>query len=660
MFKRLKIIALTCTCFLLTGYQATAQFSLIKRYHGDTLQHALEKAASDSIKVRLNYLLVNYWGLIDEKKAVPYLKQAEKLNKAYPFLIAAYPFYEGYTCWSSDKERSEALFLKAERALSRYDTPEAYFLRAKSLRNYGLHQQERHNQEALVDYVLRAIPLAKQSGDSSFTGLLYQDAANVFMNTSRFQKAAAYYEQAILFSNNGIPDYETLAYIYARAARTYIFAGQYPKAKEKLDEVERLFARLRKPIDEIEFYMAKGMYYNRLKNYQNSARSLDKGIELAKKKNEPHLLLEVYYQHYINFRDQKDYQQALNVLQLVKEELAGYSSFGISLHNKLRLYFDLSETYASLGDMPRAYKWLKDYTVLNDSVSDARLKEKIGEMEVKFQTAEKQKRINELEVARQKALLDKQAQRSTNQLLSLISFTLLLTTVFLIYYYRNVKKQTRHQLKEAEQGQELKITHALLQGEERERKRVARDLHDGLGGMLAGIRMKLSGEVKEELRNRAGIERVIGQLDNSIAELRRIARNMMPEMLVRFGLQAALKDLCESLSSKQTVVECEFYQIDAGIEPAKQIVIYRIIQELLSNAIRHAGATHIYLQCSQNENIFLITVEDDGKGFDPALLKDKKGIGLRNIENRVNYLNGKMELSTQANEGATINIEVHV
>ncbi len=175
-------------------------------------------------------------------------------------------------------------------------------------------------------------------------------------------------------------------------------------------------------------------------------------------------------------------------------------------------------------------------------------------------------------------------------MLGIISTFLLLLTFVLIFYYRNNKKLLKQkeinhqqQLKEMRQQHQLKFTQAMLEGEERERQRVARDLHDGLGGLLAGIKIKLSSQVKAE--NNAGFDRVILQLDQSITELRRIARNMMPESLLKSGLEEAINDLCESLSSDQTKIEFQAYGIQKNMPIATQANIYRIVQELLSNPV---------------------------------------------------------------------------
>ena len=156
------------------------------------------------------------------------------------------------------------------------------------------------------------------------------------------------------------------------------------------------------------------------------------------------------------------------------------------------------------------------------------------------------------------------------------------------------------------------------------------------------------------------IYKVIEQLDGSVTELRRIARNMMPESLLQLGLEVSLRDMCDALNSPATSVEFQAFSINAALPKETQITVYRIVQELLANAIRHANATEILVQCSQNENTFYITLEDNGRGFDTSMLPLQKGIGISNVKNRVDFLKGKMDINSTPAQGTTVNIEFNI
>ena len=215
-----------------------------------------------------------------------------------------------------------------------------------------------------------------------------------------------------------------------------------------------------------------------------------------------------------------------------------------------------------------------------------------------------------------------------------------------------------HQLKTLDQQRQTQVTQALLTGEENERGRLARDLHDGLGGMLAGVKLDLSRVAGEKDVPRGELHKAVDRLGKAVYELRGIARNLMSESITRSGLESALRDLCENSASPQLKIIFNAFGIQEHIAPGTQVMIYRIVQEILSNAIKHSGASKMMVQCSQEEDTFFLTVEDNGSGFDTSK-KDNTGMGLNNIQNRVSFLNGTMHIDSSG-DGTAINIELHV
>jgi two-component system, NarL family, sensor kinase len=152
----------------------------------------------------------------------------------------------------------------------------------------------------------------------------------------------------------------------------------------------------------------------------------------------------------------------------------------------------------------------------------------------------------------------------------------------------------------------------------------------------------------------------MGMLDKSIHELRRVAHNMMPEALMKFGLDTALRDFCQSIDGSGAI-KLTYLSIDvneASIPETHAAAVYRIVQELVNNILKHAGATTALVQLIRKENALSITVEDDGKGFDAAVLEKSDGIGWLNLKNRVAWLNGTIDIHTEAGKGASVNIEI--
>ena len=223
--------------------------------------------------------------------------------------------------------------------------------------------------------------------------------------------------------------------------------------------------------------------------------------------------------------------------------------------------------------------------------------------------------------------------------------------------------QQQH-IRELEKDKQLVAVDAMLKGQEDERSRLAKDLHDGLGGLLSGVKFSLS-NMKDNLiitpDNKAVFERSLDMIDTSIKELRRVAHNMMPEMLTRFGLDEALKEYCNTVNATKLVsVKYQSHGMEARLDKATEIIIYRIIQELLNNILKHAAASQTFIQLIQDNNRLNIVVEDNGAGFDTAILKNSTGAGWANIRSRVEYLKGQLDIHSDAGKGTLVNMEFNL
>ena len=195
-------------------------------------------------------------------------------------------------------------------------------------------------------------------------------------------------------------------------------------------------------------------------------------------------------------------------------------------------------------------------------------------------------------------------------------------------------------------------TQALLDGETAERVRLARDLHDGLGSMLTGIRLSL-----ENLQGTAGADVApsLDMLRESTQELRRISHHLMPNALESEGLKPALATFCRSLPA----VQFGWFGSDERVEAQMEVVIYRIVYELVNNALKHSGASQIGVQVMRETDYIAFTVRDNGCGFDTAEA-ESRGMGLRNIRDRVASGGGRILVDSRPGEGTEINVNFKV
>lgn len=226
--------------------------------------------------------------------------------------------------------------------------------------------------------------------------------------------------------------------------------------------------------------------------------------------------------------------------------------------------------------------------------------------------------------------------------------------IFVVFYQkRMIKEQMKRQVLEFEYQQ--KMLQAELESQETERRRLAGDLHDSIGGMLSTIRVGLS-TMARMLPDPQTMEQTKQMLDDTITSVRRISRDLMPSTLEKFGLGHALKELCERFQATSRI-SIQFHIIGnfEGLDKTRELMIFRIVQELLNNAIKHAQASEIIVTLEVDGWLSII-VEDNGIGFDPeAFKKDMqsgRGLGLFNIENRARLLGAKLQYGKDQKPGS--------
>lgn len=319
-----------------------------------------------------------------------------------------------------------------------------------------------------------------------------------------------------------------------------------------------------------------------------------------------------------------------------------------------RTYVDLMRqlTFAQ-GRYKEAYGYFETYSVLNDSILNGERAKQFSEREARYQSENKDNQIK----------LQAAAIRQKNTLAYVLAGLALVVILVSALAYRNHKQRQRLQqarISELETEKQLAATEAVLQGEEKERTRLAKDLHDGLGGMLSGIKYSLhsmKGALIMSPEDGRAFERSIDMLDSSIQEMRRVAHNLMPESLVKFGLDAALRDFVQSMAGTGAV-SLTYQSVgmdDAPLPQTTAIAVYRITQELVNNVLKHAAAKTTLVQLTKTGGQLSLTVEDDGKGFEQA---DAKGFGWTTITNRVAFLKGTLDLQSEAGKGTSVFIQI--
>ncbi|WP_317897929.1 tetratricopeptide repeat-containing sensor histidine kinase [Aurantibacillus circumpalustris] len=321
----------------------------------------------------------------------------------------------------------------------------------------------------------------------------------------------------------------------------------------------------------------------------------------------------------------------------------------------------LSESHSILGNYRRAYETHVKYSKLNESLLNKEKIKQIAEVRTKYETEKKEQQIT---------LLNEQNKSKAAQRNFFIAGSIILILILfgLSFYYRQRNKLARKNEQIAKEKissllkeQEIKSYDAMIEGQEEERKRIATDLHDRLGSMLSTVKI-LFGNLNEKIDihqadNQKQYDKASSLLDEAVLEVRRIAQNLSTGMVITFGLIPALEELCESITESK-ILKCKFlcYGIEERMEQHIEIGVFRMMQEIVNNVLKHAKAKNLTIQLNRTEDSIAVTVEDNGVGFD---LKEKsKGMGLKNLEGRAYKMGGTYNIDSKPGHGTISIIEI--
>ena len=331
------------------------------------------------------------------------------------------------------------------------------------------------------------------------------------------------------------------------------------------------------------------------------------------------------------------------------------------------IHLDLHDWYKELGRSEQALLHMSRYSALSDSLSRVRFSQQIAHSEIAFETERKEHRIAEQDQALRIAEAEDRRKSMQRNLSIALVAVLLVVAVVLWRSLRIRRKLAAHErelhaqrVDELMHQQEIKAINAMLEGQEKERDRVAKDLHDRLGSMLSAIKHQV-GALEHEVqlvRADQGTQytKVNRMLDEAVGEVRRISHDMIAVTLSRFGLSKALEDLCDTVRlNGRLAVELRVFGLEQRMDRALEIVVYRMVQELVSNVLKHAQATELSVNVTREPGRLSVMVIDDGKGFDPQ--GQVSGIGLGNVRARASAIGAVVRVDSTPGKGTTVSVE---
>jgi signal transduction histidine kinase len=623
--------------------------------NADSLRNAIQKSKDDTSKVGGLLKLEKYYFDSDPDSALYFNQQCEKLIdklNANTYRHACY--YEMVRLYHAKNEYRTALDYCLKGIAVDKQTGDRFQQAVLYRALFNLYHNLNVNDSA-VKYGVYAQQLTEEIGDTTNIAVNYGNLCWLYNDLRQLGKAIDYGMKGIA-AGKKYNDTKGLLICMNNTAQCYMAQSDYPKATDMFKQQIAVAKKVNRIISIRKALINLGSIYFEIGNkmaLDSTARELNalnsEGMGTNRK--------DICY-HYIVNGYNLIYQQ-----KFTEAETQFQAALAIALKDSFTSV--LLDIYGSLSRLKYAQHDFvagNSYDAKWDEVDEAQHEQELAEygldLDVKYRTEKKEAQLKlQQSQIRQKQFL--------NYLLGSIAVTVLLISLLGYRSYRQKQKIQQHRIAELETQQQLTATEAVLKGEEQERTRLAKDLHDGLGGMLSGIKYSfntMKGNLVMTPENTQAFERSMDMLDSSIKEMRRVAHNMMPEALVKFGLETALKDFCSEINqSGALAINYQSYGLEGvQIEQTISITIYRIVQELINNTMKHAAAKTAIVQVTKSNDRLTVTVEDDGKGFDPGILTQAKGIGWTNIESRINFLKGKLDIDTQEGKGTSVLIELNI
>ena len=649
--KKIVFLSLFACCVITTAH---SQQHLI-----DSITKELKGSMPDTNRaVSMMRLAIDY-ELVDTAKAHLAYKEAIQFAKSKKLYYQLGRIYQNHAFLYGNASRYEESIACLDTAILNYqrsDHPNTSKMLANTYNDIGNKYKTINETEKAVDYYLKGIGLLEKAGMNNELVTPYCNLANTFGDIGDPKRQNEYgYKALAAAKKTGVGNKIFMACFILANAYVHTQQNNLEMAKKYIDTASMYFdpkALINSPDIQVSYYLVRAQVFRQTERFDSAEYYFKKCYSVAEQYNYGYGKAEAQLQLGGVSIQQQKYAEAEKYL------LAGIrQADSIGYYNMLdEGYRYLADVYAATGRYKEAYEYHQKYKEVSDSVTSLDAKKFIEDLEKKYETSKKDQQL----LLQQTQL---QKRKTLNYILIAAALALLLFSVLAFRNYNQKKKLQQQRISELETQQQLTATEAILKGEEQERTRLAKDLHDGLGGMLSGIKFSfqtMKGNMVMTPDNQLAFERSMDMIDSSIKEMRRVAHNMMPEALVRFGLNTALKDFCNDINQLGALI-VNYQSIGLENEVVEQtaaVNIYRIVQELINNILKHAAANTAIVQVSKKGDSFSITVEDDGKGFDPQLLKGTKGIGWTNIQSRVEYMKGSIDVQSEPGKGVSVHVEL--
>jgi two-component system NarL family sensor kinase len=645
MKMKLKIAHIICWFLVLSQ-------SAISKSFTDSLELEL-KNATDTNKIDILNKLSTAYADNNGDKALEYAQLAIELSKPLKFDMGIIQAYNNIGIVFDVTGKYDSALINYNNSLVISKKINHTRLMANTLNNIGLVYWNKGELDLALNYYLQSLKLFEkieskkgQANTLSNIGLIYTDF-------KKYNEALEYHFKSLKIREQMADSYG-IGVSQSNIGMTYGYLQEIKKALEYLEKALETKQRNNDLYGQGITLSDIGIIYGGFKKYDLAIEYQLKALAIRTKLNDKLGVAKSYSMIASDYAKKKDHTSALQY-NLKALEIAN------ELHAKNRLkkvYYDISDNYKNLGDFQKALAFYSKYAKLNDTIFSEQSASKIAEMQTKYETEKKDLELTKtnLELSKKEIELNQQKNLRTILIISILA----IIAIFYLLYTRYKFKQ-KSLLNQELLNQQMLRSKAIIEAEENERVRIARELHDGVGQYLSAVKLNLSNlQSTLQLSNEQEIKlmnNALTVIDESVKEVRAVSHNMMPGVLLEKGLELAVRNFIDRIRSEKLSIEFDIHLLSVKLESTVEIIVYRVIQEIVNNIIKHARATSVNIQLVQHEEELVLMVEDNGIGFDINSLKNP-GIGIKNIRSRVEFLNGSVDIDSQPSKGTTITIEI--
>ncbi len=480
-----------------------------------------------------------------------------------------------------------------------------------------------------------------------------QKAAEAYNDIARFyrqsypDRAIGYYDQAMKIYEK-LDNAEGIATIYNESGVAFEYKGDLDEAIRRYRASLDIQKRRNDAVGvgySLEFL--SGAYLKK-KEYALAEKYIFEALHIRKQTRDTFALCLNYTNIGDVYRERKKNRQAITYYQYSNRIAEQIKYLDILSYN----YKQIATAYQSLEQYKEALRYLDLHNQFKDSVFTIAKNKQIEELNIKYETEQHKSTIRQQQFAISKR----------NYWIVSICLITLISGIMAYLFYRRYRLKQQNKLQALILVQQEEASKAILEAEEEERQRIARDLHDGIGQMMSVARMNLSAFEDSApswpQAQAEQLDKIKYLVDESCKEIRNVSHNMMPNSLLKKSLASAVRDFIDKIDKKALEVHLYTEGLDERIDSNIETVFYRVIQECVNNVIKHSGADRLDISIMREPAAITTTIEDNGKGFDTGSMNRFEGIGLKNITSRVNYLKGTLEIDSAPGQGTLIAIYI--